>query len=335
MSIRWLILTDHTTHSATNSLYALASAIRLDERSGEMWIATKGNEQNVDFFRGVPDAPLHATAIQSPLSFQDVEVVLEAADPAFDDGEIDVVMIRMPQPVSRAFLFSLRKRWPDRMIINDPIGINETASKQFLLQVSHLCPPIQLCHSIAEAVTLSQQHEIVLKPLYAYRGQGMFRLSKDAIWLEDKRHSLAELHEVIKELDFPMLAMRFLPRVTEGDKRTIIVNQQIVGSALRTPAPGSWLCNVSHGGTATMAEADADELKIAAELTPLLYEKGIVMYGFDTLVNDDGRRVLSEINTLSIGGLKPMEEMSGRPVIAEAVELLYGFVGTDSRHAQT
>ena len=50
------------------------------------------------------------------------------------------------------------------------------------------------------------------------------------------------------------------------------------------------------------------------------------MYGFDTLVDDDGKRVLSEINTLSIGGIGPLAELSGRPVIREAAKLLWGYL---------
>ncbi len=77
-----------------------------------------------------------------------------------------------------------------------------------------------------------------------------------------------------------------------------------------------------------MSEADDHELLIEKELTPLLYEKGVIMYGFDTLVDDDGTRVLSEINTLSIGGLGPMEEMSGLPVVQIAASQLWDYIET-------
>ena len=51
-----------------------------------------------------------------------------------------------------------------------------------------------------------------------------------------------------------------------------------------------------------------------------------MIFGFDTLVDDDGRRVLSEINTLSIGGLMPLQEMSGKPVLKRVAELLWDYV---------
>jgi glutathione synthase len=123
-----------------------------------------------------------------------------------------------------------------------------------------------------------------------------------------------------------MLAMKFLKNVTQGDKRTIVVNREILGAALRLPAPGGWLCNVNQGGHAILAEPDEDEHIIQEILTPMLHRKGVVIFGFDTLVDDDGRRVLSEINTLSIGGLVPLEEMSGKPVLKRAATLLWDYI---------
>ena len=126
-----------------------------------------------------------------------------------------------------------------------------------------------------------------------------------------------------------MLAMKYLRNVSLGDKRTIVINQQVLGSAIRMPAADSWICNVANGGHAIHSQPDEDELKIERELTPLLFKKGIIMYGFDTLVDDDGHRVLSEINTLSIGGIGPMSELSGKPLLKQAAKLMWEYLEND------
>jgi glutathione synthase len=326
MKLNWLILTDHTTHRESNSLYALADAIRSDTHCGLAWICTRGLPNNADFFAGMSEAPVFGVRLQEGFTFANANSFFTSRTSTIDPASVDAVLIRMPQPVQRPFLYSLKSQFPKAIFINDPIGIYETASKKFLLELADLCPPVQLVESTAEAIAMSRHAEIVLKPLYSYCGSGMFRLSTDFIWEEDTRYPIRELNEVLKELDFPMLAMRYLPRVTEGDKRTIVINNQIIGSALRLPGPGSWMCNISHGGSAHMDAPDADEMRIESILTPMLFEKGIVMYGFDTLVNDDGRRVLSEINTLSVGGLMPMEVMSGKEILSGVSRLLYEYV---------
>jgi glutathione synthase len=239
---------------------------------------------------------------------------------------VDVVLFRLPQPVERPFISRIRKYFPKAKFINAPEGIIETSSKEYLLQVRDLCPTLSLCQSLSEAIALSHQYEIVLKPMYSYGGRGMFRLSTDAVWKEDERYPISHVHDIIQVVDFPMLSMRFLKNVVLGDKRTIVVHREVIGSALRLPAPGSWMCNIAHGGRAQLDEPDADEWRIESVLTPLLLKKGIVMYGFDTLVDDDGRRVLSEINTLSIGGLMPMEEMSKEPVLKKVAGLLIDYL---------
>ncbi|MEL7221577.1 MAG: hypothetical protein AAGJ93_09680, partial [Bacteroidota bacterium] len=59
---------------------------------------------------------------------------------------------------------------------------------------------------------------------------------------------------------------------------------------------------------------------------PRLQEAGVLIYGVDTLMGDDGKRVLSEINTLSIGGFPQAEAQSGRPIISQTIELLFNYV---------
>jgi glutathione synthase len=122
------------------------------------------------------------------------------------------------------------------------------------------------------------------------------------------------------------VAMPFLKNVTEGDKRIVVCCRKILGAALRKPKIGSWICNVSQGGKSSLAEPDSDEVAIIRHLTPVLEKLGIVFYGIDTLVNDDSKRVLSEINTLSTGGLMKIEEYSGKPVSAMAADLLLDYI---------
>jgi glutathione synthase len=84
-----------------------------------------------------------------------------------------------------------------------------------------------------------------------------------------------------------------------------------------------------------LSEPDELERRMARELSKVLLPKGIVMFGMDTLVNDDGLRVLSEVNTLSIGGIKPMEDLSGKPMVRRAAHQLSRYMQADTTHRQT
>ncbi len=322
-----LIVTDHTTHTASNSIYELGIALNAGRRNVNIWVCSKGIMENRGFFSSIPDADVYATLINSSFTFHPSGMGFSQSTVRLDRKDIDSIIIRMPQPLDKQFLLSLKTIVSPEKIINNPEGTIETSSKEFLRKVAHLCPPLSLCRNIDDAIRLSQEMEIVLKPLYSYGGMGIARLSKEYYWEEDNRYPAVEISSRALESQFPMLAMKYLPNVSLGDKRTIVVNKKILGSALRLPARGSWICNVANGGHAMISETDEDELLIERELTPLLYEKGVIMYGFDTLTDDNGKRVLSEINTLSIGGIGPLSELSGKPVLKEAAELLWNYLG--------
>ena len=65
---------------------------------------------------------------------------------------------------------------------------------------------------------------------------------------------------------------------------------------------------------------------MAHHLGQILFEKGVILFGFDTLLGDDGIRKLSEINTLSIGGLPQIGILSGKPVVNTAARLIWEYL---------
>ena len=321
-----LVVTDHTTHSATNSLYELAIAMRHDIRHPNVWVCSKGLPENTGFFDGQHSSSVFASVVKEDFSFHPDGTYIKETAQELHLSQISAILVRMPQPLNPEFLLSLQSIVPARHIINDPAGTIETSSKEFLLKVAHLCPTTQMCYNLQDAIALSHDYEIVLKPLYSYGGQGIVRLSPRYFWIGDIRFDAEDIYRLLPQDHFPMLAMRYLENVSFGDKRTIVVNRQIVGSALRMPPPDSWICNVAQGGHAVLSHVDEAEKIIERELTPLLFQKGIVIYGFDTLMDDNGIRVLSEINTLSIGGLGPIEEMSGKPIVQLTASLLWDYI---------
>ena len=110
-----------------------------------------------------------------------------------------------------------------------------------------------------------------------------------------------------------------MKNVTQGDKRILVVGGQIMAASLRLPAENSWLCNVAQGGTSVTAQLETEEEAIIKTISPRLEAEGIFIFGADTLVDDDGKRILSEVNTLSIGGFPQAEKQTGRPIVRETI----------------
>jgi len=319
-----LILTDHKNHSSENSLYALARAMYADPHSACVDVATRNLPENVNFFSEKTD---EITVSKVDENFQfDAEGSRFLKDKkTVSAHDYDLIWLRMPPPLSESFLYFLEKKLFKSFIINSPKGILETGTKAFLMNFEKLCPPMKLCRRVEDIIQFKSQFPIVLKPLREYGGRGIVRIDGDKVWQGKIETSFDTFIQEIDPKNIEYLGVKFLENVSKGDKRIIVVNGQILGASLRLPAQDSWLCNVSMGGSSNVTKVDFDEINIAQTINPFLSKMGIVMYGIDTLVNDDGKRVLSEINTTSIGGLPQIEAMTGEPVVARAANLIWDY----------
>ena len=321
-----LVLTDHSKHSKENSLYPLVQAMRKNEHCAQIDVATRGNELNDFFFRKLINKPLFVNKVDEHFTFFPSGRVFKDNIRRENLTNYDVVWLRMPPPLSSEFLGFLNNEFPDTLIINNPNGIYQTGSKEFLLNFASLCPPIQLCHSIADITSFKNQFPVVLKPFREYGGRGIVRIDGNRVWEGKQEKTFAEFTQQLKGQAIEYLGVKFLKNVGQGDKRIIVVDGQIMGASLRLPAKDSWLCNVAMGGSSNTAQVAPEEVTMVQKLNPVMSAMGIVIYGIDTLVGDDGKRVLSEINTTSIGGLPQIARMEGRPLVKQATDLMWNYI---------
>jgi glutathione synthase len=310
LPLSFLVLTDHRGHSDQNSLYSLVNTLAGDSRCQYVDVASRGVEPNGQFFLG-DGAQVQGFRVTENLAYSPTGEHFTTDLHALNPGDYDVVWLRLPHPVSDGFFDALRASTPG-LIVNDPAGIRATSTKEFLLRFPEWTPPSRLVRTAEAVADFAHHYPIVLKPLRAYGGKGILRI--------DHPEEMAGL-----TLDEPYLAMKFLKNVSQGDKRILVVNGRILAASLRLPPPGEWLCNVAQGGTSVIAEVTEREREMVEVLAPELLSRGICFAGIDTLVDDDGRRVLSEINTLSIGGFPQAAAQTGRPIVQQAIDELFNY----------
>lgn len=326
---KFLILTDHRAHTVSNSLYTLTRAIYQDARCLSIDIASRGTPQNDDFFRDCLNYPLWARQVNSDFSYDSSGLFFDATHQRrVDIQHYDIILMRLPRPVGDDFLSELHLLTRQKSVINNPLSIVETSNKLYLLNYPQLCPPIAHCKSIPDILQFASQYETVLKPLKEYGGRGLVRIRGPRLWyneVEMETNSfLKKNRDYIEKEGY--LAMAFLKNVDQGDKRIIIVNGTVIGAILRMPVEGHWLCNVSQGGSPQEVPIDNNELHIIDTINADLRQKGIVIYGIDTLIDDQGHRVLSEINTLSIGGFINVGGAQNNKVLKLVVDQLFDYI---------
>ncbi|MFK7982924.1 MAG: RimK family alpha-L-glutamate ligase [Saprospiraceae bacterium] len=321
-----LVLTDHSNHSGENSLYALVQSMRNHPRCAQIDVASRGNDINHFFFNRLIPKWIFVNKVMADFSFHSKGKYFQENTRRENLAFYDAIWLRMPPPLSGEFLAFLTQAFPNQLIINNPDGIYQTGSKEFLINFPQLCPPMQICRTIEDIIQFKNQFPIVLKPFRDYGGKGIIRIDGNTIWDGKTQKIFKEFASQYKEKQIPYLGVKFLKNVGQGDKRIVVVNGQIIGASLRLPAKDSWICNVAQGGSSNKTKVSDEEVKIIQEIDPILAKMGIAMYGVDTLVGDDGKRVLSEINTTSIGGLPQIARMEGKPLVKQATDLIWDYI---------
>lgn len=315
-----LILTDHRTHSEHNSFYGLFRAFFKHPKIKKVAVASREYAENEAFFKGDMQAALHGY-LPKPLPFSDWTWPTPQQLETLEVHAYDIVFLRLPEPSPELFFTELENAFPKVLFINRPSGILKAGSKAYLTHFPNLCPPLRLLKSPKEALELSKEMDIVLKPLRNYGGKGILKIEQEELFMGNEKHDVSELDRFWDRRG-SMLAMKYLPYLKAGDKRTVVVNGHIQFSTVRYPPPDSWICNVSQGGRSEMSTPNPEEKQMAEQLSEHLLPEGIILFGFDTLVNEEGTRKLSEINVQSIGGIVPAERATGKPIADQIVSHL-------------
>ncbi len=320
--LKALILTDHSNHSSENSLYALTTELVSHQNVKDVYIASRKTESNASFFSGKLVRDISCTKVDTAFRFFESKHPLDAQTETITLGSFDFVWLRLPPPLSKEFLTFLESIFSDCIIINSPSAIYDTGSKAFLMNFTDVCPPMRICNSLKDIIKFGLKFPIVLKPFREYGGKGIVKINGSIVSEGSNTLTLEEFKSQYQQNPVDYLAVKYLKNVRKGDKRIIVINGEILGASLRLPAEGSWICNVAMGGSSHEAEVTIEEVEMINTIDPLLNSLGIIMYGIDTLVGDDGKRVLSEINTTSIGGLPQIAELNGKPLVKRGIDLI-------------
>ncbi|MAQ83198.1 glutathione synthase [Psychromarinibacter halotolerans] len=221
-----------------------------------------------------------------------------------DLAEFDVVWLRQDPPFDMGYITTthlLERLMPETLVVNDPFWVRNCPEKLLVLQFPDLIPPTLIARDLGAIRAFKEEHgDIILKPLYGNGGAGVFRL-------DPNDRNLSSLHELFTGMSRePLIAQKFLPDVSAGDKRVILVDGAPVGAINRVPQPGETRSNMHVGGRAEKVELTARDREICDAIGPRLKEYGQIFVGIDVIGD-----YLTEINVTSPTGLQELERFDG------------------------
>ena len=215
-------------------------------------------------------------------------------------ADFDVVWLRQDPPFDMHYITTthlLDLVHPKTLVVNDPFWVRNYPEKLLVLNFPNLAPPTTIARDIETIRAFKEKYQdIILKPLYGNGGTGVFRL--DA---RDK--NLSSLHELFINFSRePLIAQKFLPEVSNGDKRVIMIEGKPVGGINRIPPEGEIRSNMHVGGRPAKVSLSERDIEICNAIGPLLREKGQIFVGIDIIGN-----YLTEINLTSPTGIQELE----------------------------
>ncbi|MGB0439009.1 MAG: glutathione synthase [Paracoccaceae bacterium] len=233
-----------------------------------------------------------------------------------DLAEYDVVWLRQDPPFDMFYITTthlLDRLAKTTLMVNDPFWVRNYPEKLLVLDFPDLTPPTMIARDLGMIRAFKETHgDVILKPLYGNGGAGVFRLTP-----EDR--NLSSLHELFTGFSRePLIVQKYLPAVTAGDKRVILVDGHPVGAINRIPAAGETRSNLHVGGRAEQVELTDRDREICDRIGPLLREKGQIFVGIDVI-----GAYLTEINVTSPTGIQELERFDRVNVAAriwEAIE---------------
>src|SRR3954469_10173713 len=183
---------------------------------------------------------------------RDVDLVLMRQDPPFDLGYITATHL-------------LERIRGETLVVNDPASVRNAPEKIWVLDFARFMPPTVLTRSLGVAREFLTKHgEIVVKPLHGNAGKAVFKVGRDGA-------NLASLIEMFNTAyREPHVVQAFVPEISQGDKRIVLVDGEVAGAVNRIPGEGEIRSNLAVGGSAAKTELTDTELEICAALRPEL-----------------------------------------------------------------
>jgi len=207
---------------------------------------------------------------------------------------LDAILMRKDPPFDMNYIYSTyileKAEEKGTIIINKAQSLRDANEKLFTNNFSQCMPPTLVSSQAEHIKAFYEEHkDIILKPLDGMGGASVFRIKAGD-------SNLSVIIETLTEHGTKLtMAQRFIPEITKGDKRILLINGEPVPYALaRIPAKGETRANLAAGGEGIGIELTDRDRWICEQVAPLLKEKGLIFVGIDVIGD-----YLTEVNVTS------------------------------------
>ena len=183
-------------------------------------------------------------------------------------------------------------------VINNPTSIRNVSEKLYSVKYQKFMPSTIFTQNIDEIKNFFKKHKkVILKPIHSFSGNDIYLLN---------RFNLKLIKKFIKKHDH-IMCQKYLPKISDGDKRVFLINGKVCGAISRVPKKGSFLSNMSKGAKPMNIKLTKLENKISKLIAKDLKKENIYFAGIDFI----DQKLNGDINVTSPTGLKTLYDLSG------------------------
>jgi len=249
-----------------------------------------------------------------------------------DLREMDVVLMRKDPPVDAQFIYDTMvlevAQRAGVAVVNDPQSLRDCNEKLFAMNFPQCIAPTLVSRDPDELRRFTAEHgEVVLKPLDGMGGRGIFRVKAGDSNLNSMLETLlaGDSHGEGRQLS---IAQKFIPQISAGDKRILVVDGEPVPYALaRIPQGNEFRGNLAAGGRGEGIELSERDRWIVTQVAPELHRRGLLFVGLDVIGD-----YLTEINVTSPTCVRELDAQFGINIAGQLFDVIEQQV-TGNRHA--
>ncbi len=239
-------------------------------------------------------------------------------------ASLDVILMRKDPPFNNEFIYSTyileQAERAGTLIVNKPSSLRDYNEKFFATLFPQCCIHSMVSRDMNQLKGFVAKHEdVIFKPLDGMGGTAVFRVRQGDLNLSVILETLTRYGRE------QIMAQKFIPDITHGDKRILMIDGEPVPFALaRIPPPGETRGNLAAGGTGASQPLTERDQWIAQQVGPVLREKGLLFVGLDVIGD-----YLTEINITSPTCIRELEEQRDIVIADRLMDVIAKKLGSE------
>ena len=215
-----------------------------------------------------------------------------------------IILMRKDPPFSLEYIYSTyileHAQRLGVLVVNNPTALRSVNEKFYITYFPNCIPPTRVSKDTEILLDfVKEQNSAIVKPLDSMGGNGIHHITE----LNEKTKTI--LQSATKNNSEYVMAQKFLPEISDGDKRILLIGGKPVPYALsRIPKNSNSKGNLAQGATGKGVELNARDKWICEQVGPKLNDMGLIFVGID-IIGD----YLTEINVTSPTCIRELENI--------------------------